>query len=74
MSRSPGTAEIHVARRLAALREESGLTLRDVAGRSGLSEAYLNRVEREKTPIKGRNSITCWRVVARFTLADKSSN
>lgn len=54
-SRPPGTAEIHVARRLAALRAESGLTLRDVAKRTGLSDAYLNRVERQKTPINIAN-------------------
>jgi len=55
ISRPPGTAEIHVARRLAALRAESGLTLRDVADRCGLSDAYLNRVERQKTPINIAN-------------------
>ena len=54
-NRLPGTAEINVARRLAALRAESGLTLRDVAERSGLSDAYLNRVERQKTPINIAN-------------------
>jgi transcriptional regulator with XRE-family HTH domain len=54
-SRPPGTAEINVARRMAALRAESGLTLRDVAERSGLSDAYLNRVERQKTPINIAN-------------------
>lgn len=55
ISRLPGTAEINVARRLAALRAESGLTLRDVAERCGLSDAYLNRVERQKTPINIAN-------------------
>lgn len=55
ISRPPGTAEIHVARRFAALRAESGLTLRDVAARTGLSDAYLNRVERQKTPINIAN-------------------
>jgi transcriptional regulator with XRE-family HTH domain len=54
-SRLPGTAEITVARRLAALRAESGLTLREVAQRCGLSDAYLNRVERQKTPINIAN-------------------
>ncbi|HET7871286.1 MAG TPA: hypothetical protein VFL42_02170, partial [Terriglobales bacterium] len=34
ISRPPGTAEIHVARRFAALRAESALTLRDVAART----------------------------------------
>ncbi len=54
-SRPPGTAEINVARRLAALRAESGLTLRNVAEQTGLSDAYLNRVERQKTPINIAN-------------------
>lgn len=53
--RPPATAEIKVARKLAALRAESGLTLRDVADRCGLSDAYLNRVERQKTPINIAN-------------------
>lgn len=53
--RPPAMAEIHVARRLAALRTESNLTLRELAGRSGLSDAYLNRVERQKTPINIAN-------------------
>jgi len=53
--RPPATAEIHVARRLAALRAESGLTLRALAERTGLSDAYLNRVERQKTPINIAN-------------------
>jgi len=48
-------AEIHVARRLAALRTESNLTLRELAERTGLSDAYLNRVERQKTPINIAN-------------------
>jgi transcriptional regulator with XRE-family HTH domain len=53
--RLPGTAEINVARRLAALRAENGLTLRALAERTGLSDAYLNRVERQKTPINIAN-------------------
>lgn len=53
--RLPAMAEIHVARRLAALRTESNLTLRELAGRTGLSDAYLNRVERQKTPINIAN-------------------
>jgi transcriptional regulator with XRE-family HTH domain len=55
ISRPPATAEIHVARRLAALRAESGLTLRALAERTGLSDAYINRVERQKTPINIAN-------------------
>jgi transcriptional regulator with XRE-family HTH domain len=53
--RPPGNAEILVARRLGALRAESGMTLRNLAGRTGLSDAYLNRVERQKTPINIAN-------------------
>lgn len=53
--RPPATAEVMVARRVAALRRESGLTLRELAGRTGLSDAYLNRVERQKTPINIAN-------------------
>jgi len=55
VSRPPGTTEINVARRLAGLRSESGLTLRELATRTGLSDAYLNRVERQKTPINIAN-------------------
>jgi len=54
-TRLPGTAEINIARRLAALRAENGLTLRVLAERTGLSDAYLNRVERQKTPINIAN-------------------
>jgi len=54
-SRPPGVAELHVARRIAALRRESNLTLRELGERSGLSDAYLNRVERQKTPINIAN-------------------
>ncbi|MBE7539050.1 MAG: cupin domain-containing protein [Opitutaceae bacterium] len=54
-ARLPGVAEIHIARRLAALRKENRLTLREVSERSGISAAYLNRVERQKTPINIAN-------------------
>lgn len=54
-SRPPATAELHVARRIAALRTEANLTLRELAERTGLSDAYLNRVERQKTPINIAN-------------------
>ena len=53
--RHPATAEILIARRMAALRAERNLTLRELAERSGLSDAYLNRVERQKTPINIAN-------------------
>lgn len=49
--RPPAIAEIKVARRLATLRQENKLTLRELAERTGISAAYLNRVERQKTPI-----------------------
>lgn len=55
VARPPAVAEIKVARRMAALRQESKLTLREVAERSGISAAYLNRVERQKTPINIAN-------------------
>lgn len=64
--RAPGTAELHVARRIAALRAESQLTLRELAGRTGLSDAYLNRVERQKTPI---NIANLEKVAAAFGVA-----
>lgn len=54
-SRPPATAELNVARRMAALRNESNLTLRELGERTGLSDAYLNRVERQKTPINIAN-------------------
>lgn len=64
--RLPATAEIFVARRMAALRAESGLTLRELAEKSGLSDAYLNRVERQKTPI---NIANLEKVAAAFGVA-----
>lgn len=54
-SRPPALAEVKVARRRAALRRESNLTLRELGERTGLSDAYLNRVERQKTPINIAN-------------------
>jgi transcriptional regulator with XRE-family HTH domain len=54
-TRPPAAVEVNIARRLAALRQESNLTLREVAERTGLSDAYLNRVERQKTPINIAN-------------------
>ena len=39
------TVETLVASRLAALRQEVGLTLRELAAKTGLSDAYLSRVE-----------------------------
>lgn len=54
-TRSPALAELEVARRVASLRNESKLTLRELAARTGLSDSYLNRVERQKTPINIAN-------------------
>lgn len=53
--RPPAVAEVKVARRMAALRAECNLTLREVAERTGISATYLNRVERQKTPINIAN-------------------
>lgn len=47
----PAVVELLVSRRLAALREEAGLTLAELARRCGLSGAYLSRVENHKTAI-----------------------
>jgi len=40
---------------MAALRKENNLTLREVSERTGISATYLNRVERQKTPINIAN-------------------
>lgn len=53
--RPPALAEVNVARRIAVLRRENKLTLRELSEHTGLSEAYLNRVERQKTPINIAN-------------------
>ncbi len=45
MSLPNPTVEALVASRLAALRKEVGLTLRELAAKTGLSDAYLSRVE-----------------------------
>lgn len=45
MSAANPSVELQVARRLAALRKEVGLTLRELAAKTGLSDAYLSRVE-----------------------------
>jgi len=42
---------LQAAARLAALRKEEGLTLKVLAERTGLSEAYLSRLENFKAPI-----------------------
>lgn len=38
-------AELNIARRVAALRREVGLTLRELGEKTGLSDTYLSRVE-----------------------------
>lgn len=43
--------EALVASRLAALRQEVGLTLRELAAKTGLSDAYLSRVENGQTAV-----------------------
>ncbi|HEU5078982.1 MAG TPA: cupin domain-containing protein [Opitutaceae bacterium] len=45
MSDKLSSVEIRVANRLAALRKEVGMTLRELAAKTGLSDAYLSRVE-----------------------------
>jgi len=50
MAASP-SAELLVARRIAALRRELGLTLRALAAKTGLSDAYLSRVENGQAAI-----------------------
>jgi transcriptional regulator with XRE-family HTH domain len=43
--------EAIVAQRLAALRREVGLTLRELSAKTGLSDAYLSRVENGQTAV-----------------------
>lgn len=45
------SVETLVARRVAALRQEVGLTLRELAAKTGLSDAYLSRVENGQTAV-----------------------
>jgi transcriptional regulator with XRE-family HTH domain len=45
------TSEFHVAARIRQLRLEKGLTMSALAGKSGLSQAYLSRVESHKASI-----------------------
>lgn len=45
MQQKPSPVESLVASRISALRQEVGLTLRELAGKTGLSDAYLSRVE-----------------------------
>jgi transcriptional regulator with XRE-family HTH domain len=48
---SPPRVEAIVAQRLAALRREVGLTLRELSAKTGLSDAYLSRVENGQTAV-----------------------
>ena len=43
--------EIQVADRMRRLRHDKGLTLRGLARASGISEAYLSRVENHKASV-----------------------
>ncbi len=47
--------EINVARRIASLRKDNELTLKELGAAAGLSEAYLSRVENLKTAINIAN-------------------
>jgi transcriptional regulator with XRE-family HTH domain len=51
MSSKKPTVEERVASRLAALRQEVGLTLRELGAKTGLSDAYLSRVENGQTAV-----------------------
>lgn len=48
---TPKLVAVKVAERLAALRQEQGLTLRELARRCNLSESYLSRIENHKSAI-----------------------
>lgn len=51
MTPAPVSVEARVARRVAALRKEFGLTLRELGAKTGLSDAYLSRVENGQTAV-----------------------
>jgi transcriptional regulator with XRE-family HTH domain len=50
-SSAAGGIEQTIARRVAALRKEVGLTLREFGEKTGLSDAYLSRVENGRTAL-----------------------
>lgn len=56
-TKSKNTENLHiqVANRIAALRSEQNLTLSELAKRSGLSKAYLSRLENHKAPLSVDN-------------------
>lgn len=47
----PSLVEQHIASRLAVLRKEAGLTLRELGEMTGLSDAYLSRLENGQTAV-----------------------
>jgi transcriptional regulator with XRE-family HTH domain len=51
MRASQPRVEAIVAQRLAALRREVGMTLRELSAKTGLSDAYLSRVENGQTAV-----------------------
>lgn len=48
---APSLIEQHIASRLGALRREAGLTLRELGEMTGLSDAYLSRLENGQTAV-----------------------
>ena len=52
---TPKLIEVRVAERLAAFRGEQGLTLKQLAMKCGLSDAYLSRVENHKAAVNIAN-------------------
>lgn len=48
---TPSTLELNIARKIASLRKETGMTLKTLGDASGLSEPYLSRIENGKTAI-----------------------
>src|SRR5690606_33597668 len=61
MNSSPDTSgtlsapEKKIARRLAQLRQDRGMTLRELSEQTGFSESYLSRVENLKMPVSIAN-------------------
>ncbi len=55
LASKPSMAELHVARKIADLRKDSRMTLKTLGDASGLSDAYLSRVENGKTAINIAN-------------------
>jgi len=55
LAANPSMAELKVAQKIAALRKDSSMTLKVLGQASGLSDAYLSRVENGKTAINIAN-------------------